>query len=479
MRKSPSLKGKVATSVAYLSFRRLVATVLGTVGTLFLARVLGPQGQGLFITSIGVQSYALMIGLIGIRPYLIKNQLIDNDQNRLHLAFCFEAIFGFVLAFILTLVALGFYWQSQSAVALMALALFSILPILMMREVPLALLESRFEYKKSALIETMSQLIYYSVAIGFVSLGYGPWGLVIGYLISELVTAICYFWAANYRPRWYWNFYEVRSMLSYAVTFALSGWASGLQNLVPSLVVFPILGAAAVGYIGMAERLIGLLSFAKGAVGRAAFPAFAQLQGDRNRLIRAVEEGAALQVLGLGLIYAGASLFMPYLVPLLLGTKWSSTIISWLFVMLSIRSLISGLTALEGIALSVTGKNLLVFYSTLINSVILGASTLLLLSHYPSFWGTYAYGVGGIIAAVVSGAVRHVNFNHHIGRRRVGLALLWFLASSIAMVAPLVSFWLYCLSLFLVVLFPHSRRTLYQVLLQGVRFVLRNYKRRF
>ncbi len=459
MPKGSSLKKQVSKSVVYLSLRRIVSTVLATVGTLFIARVLGPENQGLYATALGIQSYAAMIGLLGIRPYLIKTQLFQH-QTKLNLAFSFELIFGTSLFIMIFLIGSIWYVLSHSQVPLMLLTLAFILPFVLGREVPLAVLESRFEYNKSAFVETVAQVAYYGVAITLVQMGYGAWSLVWGYLVGELITTAGFFWAARYFPRWHWDFSQLRPMLAYGVTFALSDWASGLQRLVPSLVVFPILGASAVGYVAMSERLIALFSFAKGAIGRAVFPAFSRLQHDTQRLVRAVEEGAPWQMLGLGVIYAGASLLMPYVTPILLGKKWDISIIAWLFALLSIRSLLSALTALEGAVLYAIGKNLLVFFASAVNSLVLGLATYLLLLLGHSLLGVHAYGIAGIFAALITALIRHTNFRTHVGKARHSLTLAWFVAGCAAIVAPLTSAWLYGIGLLIALGLPQSRRVL-------------------
>lgn len=443
----------------YLSLRRIASTILATIGTLFIARILGPEVQGLFTTALGIQTYAMMVGLIGVRPYLIKTQS-TSQPSHFHLAFCFELVYSLALIGVLGTVGWVWYLLSHHEIPLMLLTLALALPASLTREVPLAVLENRFEYQKSAMIETVSQVSYYVIAIAMVLRGWGAWALVIGYVVSEYLTALGFFWAAQYRPRWYWNLTGLRPMLAYGITFALSDWAKALQKLVPPLVVFPTLGAAAVGYIGMAEKLVASLYFVVGAVGRAVFPAFARIQNDKARLVRAVEQGAPLQMLGLGALYGTTALLLPYVVPALLGAKWDSTIISSLFAFLSISSFVSALTALEGAVLFATGKNMLVFYYSLAGSLMFGLTVFLLLTFAPHFWGVYAYGAASLVAALTMAGARHYSFHRHIGKPNYTLAYLWLIVSVGLVAAPVISKWLYLVSLILLVAFPSSRRAL-------------------
>ncbi|CUU38035.1 MAG: oligosaccharide flippase family protein [Armatimonadetes bacterium] len=454
-----SLKKQVSRSVVYLSLRRIVSTVLATVGTLFIARILGPEVQGLFATALGIQTYAMMVGLIGVRPYLIQSQS-TSQPSQLHLAFCFELLYSLVLVGVLGVAGGIWYLVSRHEVPLMLLTLALTLPASMTREVPLAVLENRFEYQKSALIETVSQGAYYALAIALVLLGWGAWALVIGYVVSEYLTALGFFWAARYRPRWYWDRVALRPMLAYGVTFALSDWAKALQKLVPPLIVFPTLGAAAVGYIGMAEKLVASLYFVVGAVGRAVFPAFSRIQNDKARLVRAVEQGVPLQMLGLGALYGTAAFLLPYVAPALLGAKWDATLISGLFAFLSVSSFVSALTALEGAVLFATGKNMLVFYYSLAGSLMFGLTAFLLLNFAPEFWGVYAYGVASAASTATMAFFRHFNFRRYVGKPDYTLALVWFAAACSVVAAPVVSEWLYGVSLILLLAFPQSRRAL-------------------
>ena len=94
-------------------------------------------------------------------------------------------------------------------------------------------------------------------------------------------------------------------MLSYSLGISASGWVWSLQSLINPLIVGRFAGEAAVGYVALAIRLVDVLGFAKAATYRISIAALAKVQGDRDRLRRAVTEGMGLQILVLDLCLLG------------------------------------------------------------------------------------------------------------------------------------------------------------------------------
>jgi len=65
-----------------------------------------------------------------------------------------------------------------------------------------------------------------------------------------------------------------------------------------------------------------ILSFVKIATGRISIATLTRLQGNRERLLKAVSEGMGLQILALGPLLALVSWISPWLIPLVFGSRW-------------------------------------------------------------------------------------------------------------------------------------------------------------
>jgi PST family polysaccharide transporter len=90
-------------------------------------------------------------------------------------------------------------------------------------------------------------------------------------------------------------------MVGYGLGFSASMWVWQLRLLVNSLVVGRYAGADAVGYVALAIRIVDQLSVLKDIVWRLSIPALAQVQGKLARMVKAISEGASLQIMASGI----------------------------------------------------------------------------------------------------------------------------------------------------------------------------------
>ena len=82
-------------------------------------------------------------------------------------------------------------------------------------------------------------------------------------------------------------------------------------------------------------RLADNLSFITKAIARISIVALARVQGNRESMRRAMEEGIALQVLAVGPMLAGFALVADYVVPLLFGKAWAGALVVYPFIAVS------------------------------------------------------------------------------------------------------------------------------------------------
>jgi len=210
-------------------------------------------------------------------------------------------------------------------------------------------------------------------------------------------------------------------MLGYGLSYSAADLAWDLRNLVNPLVVSRYAGAEAVGYIALAIRLVEQLSFVVGAVYRLATVAFARIQQDRDRLINAVSEGISLQLIALGPILAGFGLVAPWILSLLLGSRWLPVLEVYPFIALSY--LCQAGVSLYSSALIVLRKNWVVAVLNLGHVGVLAGAALLLVPRV----GLTGYGWAEVVA-LPTFILFAVWFQLYVGRGRYAQAGVWYMA---------------------------------------------------
>jgi O-antigen/teichoic acid export membrane protein len=434
-----SLRRRALQGGAYLVARRGISIVLGLVGAVILVRLVGPEAYGLFNAGYGIFNYLLSLGVMGVHVYLIREKE-DSLPKQMDLAFWWLLFFGSGLTglALLALWWIGYRWAGDSSFVGVALLICLNLPLTLISYTPLVLLERELDYRRTTFVEAGGQVLYYVVALPLALMGHGVWSLVAGFWANQLMLTVGYFAATRYRPRWWWDWSRLKPMLSYSFMQAVPGWLYNLRETTPSILLMPLAGQAAVGYWAIANRFANLLGFAREAAGRLSIPAFARVQDDRARLTRAVSEAMQLQTLSLGVFFVAFALAAPFVLPALLGPRWSVTDVLAIFAIVALRLQLSSLFTIQGNALSVKGHNLILIYTNLIYILIFLGLGFIGLWLLPPAHRLLGYAVADLVAHLPTYWLRHRGMTRYIGRPDYRVSILWIGATACGLLAPLI-----------------------------------------
>ena len=421
-----SLRAQVLRGGTYLSLRQGLGMLVSFGGTLVLTRTIGPGAYGLYAVALGIYAYLFSLSQWGIGVYLVRREgeLVLKDY---HQAFSLLLLLGIgttVLA--LLLLPLLANWVRLGGFKPVAAAMFAALPLNLLTLPPLARLERALDYRKVALVELGSQIAYYLIALPLAFRGFGVWAAVAGWWAQQSLAVGLLHKLSNYRPRWYWEPVRLRTMIKYGLGFSASIWIWQLRSLVNPLIVGRYAGAEAAGFIALAIRIVEHLSFVKGASWRLSIAAFAKLQEERARLIKALTEGMRLQILVLGPFLLGFGLVGPWLLPSLLSTSWAP--VMGIFPFIALGYLVNALFALQSSALYVLRRNWEVALFHFSHIALFAGGAWLLVPRL----GLLGYGWAEIIALPSYLVIHLVNIKH-VGKPDYLLPGVWTLALAVAL----------------------------------------------
>ena len=350
-----SLRSKVMSGGFYLAMRQGIGMVISLGGILLLTRLIGPKNYGLYTATFGIFWYLQTICQLGVEVYLVRHE--GEEQLQIYHQ-------GFTLLLLLGLGGMGISllgipllqsWVRLPGFSPIAQVMFIGLPLALIGQVPTSRLERNLDYRRIALVELANQAVFFLVALPLAFQGWGVWAPVTGWWVQLIQTTGLFYWVSGYRPRWHWNHELIKQMLSYSAGFSASTWIWYARTLVNPLLVGRFAGLEAVGYVALAIRLVEVLGFVKTATWRIALATLAKFQGDRQRLLNAVNEGMGLQILALGPLLVGFAWVAPWLIPLLFGTKWLPVVAVFPFIALG--SLTNALFNLHCSTLYVLNRN--------------------------------------------------------------------------------------------------------------------------
>jgi PST family polysaccharide transporter len=208
-------------------------------------------------------------------------------------------------------------------------------------------------------------------------------------------------------------------MLRYSVSFAAADWSWQLRSLVNPLIVGHFLPPEAVGQVGLAIRLMELLSFSKTIAWRLSVAALARVRAEPRKLVAAITDGMRLQTLALGPILIAFGWFGGHALALAFGPRWEPVMLLYPFLALSY--LTNAQFNFHASALYVLHRNWDVAWFHVVHVILFAGAAWFCCDR----WGVAGYGYGEM-AALLSYAIIDRSVRNAIGPVDYGISALWW-----------------------------------------------------
>ncbi len=427
-----SLRERTVRGGGYLVAREAVGMVVRLAGVVLTVRVIGPASYGIYSAALAFVLVVTVVAQMGIETYLIR-QPAGLERRHYDVAFTFLVVTSLVLtagAIGLSTVA-GGVLRPTGVVGPLRVLLLSV-PINVLWAPAQAAIERQFRYRAMGLLELGGDVALYATAIPLALDHKGAWSLVAGFLAMQTWQLVGSYVVSGLRPRLAWSGSMVRELVRHGFSYSLSVWADQLRGIVSPLVVGSFAGAAGVGYVAFAQRLVVTLAFARRGAYRLGMVAMARVpSGHRARLRAAIEEGTVLQLIALGVPFALFGLLARRLVPLLFGATWSRAIP--LYVAVSVAAMLSAVQLVQSTFLFSRGRNLPVASSAAASTAVLAVVSYVAVHHL----GLIGYGYGSLAALSTTWILdRATRREVHFSYVRIGAAAAVTVPVALAPVVP-------------------------------------------
>jgi PST family polysaccharide transporter len=353
-----------------LVLRQGLSMGLSALGLLLVARLVGSADYGAYVAA---QAYVLVVAAVaqmGLGLALVRTPQ-EPDRTALDTAWLLLCGGG-ILAGLTGWALVGLLLPgdelagTRAVVALMLAVQVAALPA----SVPLALLERRMAFTSIALVELGSQALWLGLSFALAHASAGVWALPAGWCLQQAALAVAWHVLAGHRPGRAFAASAAARLLRFGLAYAAATASWQLRQLAAPMIVGPRLGTEAVGQIGLASRLIEILSLVRHAVWRAGAPLLGRLADDAEGTARAVTAGGAAAAAATGALCALVVALRPS-VEAVLGPSWRPTLD--LFPAFAAQALVAALTGLVALALHVRGLALRVAVCNLVHIAVLAA----------------------------------------------------------------------------------------------------------
>lgn len=424
------MKSEIIDSVIAMAVRQVGGIVLHLGGALLITRLLGPAEYGIF--GGAARAYLVVFGLfqLGTAVHLVKfRPELEPDPALIATATAMLAIMGLLAAAVVSLCApVISAWMRvpQMAGALATMAVM--LPLSMVTLVPQALLERQLSFRGVAKAELLATAVNYAVAIPLAWRGWGYWAPIYGWMAQQAALSVTLHGLARHWPTAGWNRDRAGELWRFGWPYSLSIAIWQGRNLAVPLLVSRFGGAAALGYVTLAQKLVDAIGFPRTVAYRLAISVLSKVRASGRGLSRITERAMIIQVLLVGLISTVVAATGGPLAAHLLGAEWGEMMPT--FRPLAIVGVVNCAFHLHCSALYVHDRPDLVNWFNLANAALLLAVALAL---------GPAHGIGAYLAAelaaLASYALLMVLAKRSIGLNYTYTGLGWLLAAVGAIMA--------------------------------------------
>ncbi len=280
---SPTLRRGAVISAGTL----VMVQAISLASTLWLARLLSPAEVGIYVAATVLTGFLVMFSESGLYVALIQRE--RDVEDAADTVFWATAVNG-VLMSLLALAAapvVGLVFRSE-LVGQIAAITSGMLLMHSLTNVPDALMQRRFNFKRRLIIDPCRAFAYAAVAVGLAAAGFGVWSLVIGNYVSLAVWLIGAWVLARWRPgRGRPSIRLWRELARFGYPILILNVVDHTRQAVEATLVGRILGATSLGYYRYGRRLGLIPATAIVEIGSyVLLPAFSRLAGDPERLKR-------------------------------------------------------------------------------------------------------------------------------------------------------------------------------------------------
>lgn len=309
--------------------------------TIVLARLLIPQDFGIISIALIFSQLVFVLFDLGFSSALVQRK----ELSSLHLSstfgilFLLASIFSILIFFLSPIVANYFKQEILTNILRVLSLLFFIYSV---SSIPKVLLMRELQFKKLAVLESQTILVYSIVTVFFAWNGYGPWCFVYGSLAEQSVFAILLFYSVKWRPSLDFSFQAIKDLFGFGWTVMGTRLISFLNTNLPYVIIGRILGATPLGYYSLSYQLVDfpVQRISKNVL-KVMFPALSKIQDEEKQYRELYNQILYHLALITFPIFAGILLFAPEFIKVFYGDKWIPVIrpLQWLTIAGISRSL--------------------------------------------------------------------------------------------------------------------------------------------
>lgn len=349
------LKQKTKIGMLWNVIEKFAIQVISFILNIILARLLTPNDYGV----IGMLTIFISFSNIFIDSGF--SRALIQKQDRSEEDFTTVLFFNFVMSCVLYIIlffsspAIAKFYRTPELLSLQRV-FFVVIILNSLSVVQNAQLQIKVDFKKIAIINSLSTIL--SGVLGVIAAynGIGPWTLVVQTLSKSLITALLFWIIGHWIPKTGFSFKSFKLLFGFGSKLLLSGFLSMIADNIYKLFIGKIYTSESLGYYTRATQFPDLTSgTANSVLNTVTFPLMSALQNKTEDLVTTFKRLIKITSMIVFPAMAGLAVLSKPIVLVLLGEKWafSAELLFWL----SLASIFAAHNALNMNLLNAIGRS--------------------------------------------------------------------------------------------------------------------------
>jgi O-antigen/teichoic acid export membrane protein len=320
------IRNKTIVGISWNVANQLFQTGSKVISNIILMRLLNPSDFGTLGMVTVFSGFSALILDFGFGSAIVQSKEINSDT--LSTVFWLNMLAGIVLCLLQMAIAYPlaiFYGLPE--LQLVTISMGSLFVINAMYTLHAALFLKRMDMRTPFIINGISLMVSFGLAICMANKGFGVWSLVCQQVVYSVFSCFFYWILSDWHPSIVFTFSGVKKLLGFSANLigyrALNYWARNSDNLI----IGKVEGAIALGLYSKAYSFLLLpLTNITQVISKSLFPALSLIQDDKKRVknvyLKITQTVAFVVFPSMVLLLVTAN----QIVVVLLGEKWMQII---------------------------------------------------------------------------------------------------------------------------------------------------------
>lgn len=324
------LNGKVVSAAKWSALAEGISKLVGPITSMVLARVLTPEAFGVVTTLTMIIAFVEIFTDAGFQRYIIQHEFKDSveQDESTNVAFWSNIAMSFLFWGGIALFAdsLAVLVGNPGLGNVLIVAGISI-PIQAFSSIQMAVFRRLLDFKSLFFRRLVSTLIPLFVTVPLALWLRSYWALVFGTIAVNLSNAIVLTLQSPWKPRFYFNFRQLKDMMSFSVWSLLDAILIWATNYVEIFFISSMLSAYYLGIYKTSMTTVSqFTSIITATVLPLIMPTLSRIQNDYSamrQMLLAMQKYLGMMLLPIGF---GIFMFSQLITDILLGSQWQEAV---------------------------------------------------------------------------------------------------------------------------------------------------------